>query len=182
MTDHEKHGGLKGMADKAQDAVGGMVGMASAATSGSHDAKAFVANACMSDLYEIEAARIALERSRSEAVRGFAERMVAHHTTAKHQMRSALRSHEVADEFPDLAPTTELDERRRSLLKHLQEAPDDGFDKSYVDQQKLAHQEAITLHKGYADRGPNPQLRSVAAGGLPMIRRHLAALERLGVH
>lgn len=182
MADQEKHGGIKGMADKAQPALGGVVGKASAATTGAHDARAFVANACMSDIYEIEAARIAVRRSRSEGVRAFAEKMIAHHTTAKHQMRSALRSHEVADEFPDLEPTTELDKRRSSLLEHLQKAADDDFDKTYVDQQKLAHQEAVTLHKGYADRGPNPQLRSVAAGGLPMIQRHLTALERLGVH
>ena len=182
MADREEHGGLKGMANKAQDAIGGMVGMASAATVGAHDGKAFVANACMSDLYEVEAARIAQRRARSEAVREFAEKMVAHHTTAKHQMMSALRSHEVTDQFPDLGPVTELDDRRRGLLKHLDDAADDDFDKTYVDQQKLAHREAITLHEGFAEQGDNPQLRSVAMGGLPMIRRHMAALERIGVH
>ncbi|MFZ5718069.1 MAG: DUF4142 domain-containing protein [Pseudomonadota bacterium] len=182
MADQEKHGGLKGAANKAQDAIGGMMGVASAATTGAHDAKTFVSNACVSDLYEIEAARIALRRSRSEGVREFADRMIAHHTTAKHQMMSALRSREVTDHFKNLSPVTELDARRKTMLKHLEEAPDDDFDKTYVDQQKLAHQEAVTLHKSYADRGENPQLRSVAAGGLPMVQRHAAALERIGVH
>jgi putative membrane protein len=139
-------------------------------------------NACISDLYEIEAAEIALRRSPSDSVRAFARMMVEHHTTAMHQMRSALRSSEVTRDFPELAPTRELDKRREGLIKHLQEAPDDAFDKTYLDQQRMAHQEAITLHKGYAEDGDNPQLRSLAMGGLPMIERHLEAVKRIGVH
>jgi putative membrane protein len=61
-------------------------------------------------------------------------------------------------------------------------AGDDGFDKTYLDQQRAAHQEAITLHRGYAENGDNPQLRSVAIGGLPMLERHLKSIERIGVH
>jgi putative membrane protein len=182
MTAEKEEGGLKGLADKAQDAVGGMVGMASAATAGAHDGEAFVANACTGDLYEVEAARIALDRARSDSVRGFAEMMVAHHTTAVHQMKSALRSSEVTSQFKALAPATALDERRQGMLQHLREAAEGDFDKAYLDQQKLAHQEALTLHQGYADHGDNPQLRALAAGGAPMIQRHLRALSRVGVH
>lgn len=183
MSDtNNEAGGVKSMLNKAQDAVGGMVGMASASTAGSHDAQAFVSNACIGDLYEIEAGKLALERSRSDAVRAYAAMMVDHHTTALHQMKSALRSAEVTSEYSDLAPTRELDERREGMIKHLREAPDDKFDETYLDQQKLAHQETLTLHKGYASHGPNPQLRSVAQGGVPMVERHLAAARRIGAH
>lgn len=182
MSDDQKHGGLKGLAEKAQDLVGGAVGMASASTAGSHAAPAFVANACMGDLYEIEAGRIALLRSRSDAVRGFAEMMVEHHTTAMHQMRSALRSSEVTREHANLAPVTALDNRRQGMIEHLRDAPEDDFDKRYIDQQRMAHEESALLHRGYAEHGDNPQLRSVALGGLPMIERHLKVLGRIGVH
>lgn len=182
MSDNDKHDGLKGLADKAQDMVGGMVGMASASTAGSHDARAFVMNGCVSDRYEIEAAAVALRRSRSDSVRAFAQMMAEHHTTAMHQMASALRSHEVRDPLPDIAPTAELDARRQGMIQHLLDAPDDDFDRMYLDQQKLAHQEAIALHRGYAEHGDNPQLRSVALGGLPMVERHAAALKRINLH
>lgn len=177
-----EQGGLKGVFNKAADAVGGMVGKASAATAGSHDSQAFVTNACVSDLYEIEAGRLAAQRGGSDAVRAFGEMMVEHHTTAKHQMQAALMSSEVTTLMPDLKPTTQLDERREGLLKHLREAADGDFDKTYLDQQRTAHQEAISLHRGYAENGDNSQLRSVALGGLPMIERHLKAIERIGVH
>lgn len=178
----QESGGLKGALNKAADMAGGMVGMASAATAGSHSTQAFVTNACIGDLYEIEAGRIAAQRAASDAVRSFGLMMVEHHTTAMHQMQSALTSSEVTQDNPDLQPPRELDDRRQGLLKHLQEAAADDFDKTYIDQQRMAHQENITLHKGYAEKGDNPQLRSVAMGGLPMVERHLKALTHLGVH
>jgi putative membrane protein len=181
---HDGHeaGGLKGALNKAGDVMGGMVGKAAAATAGSHSSQAFVMNACISDLYEIEAGRIAAGRASSDAVREFGLMMVEHHTTAKHQMQSALMSSEVTRLLPDLKPTAQLDNRREGMLKHLREAPADDFDKTYLDQQRLAHREAVTLHEGYAENGDNPQLQSVAIGGLPMIQRHLRAIDRIGSH
>jgi putative membrane protein len=175
-------GGMKHALNKAADMVGGMVGMASASTAGAHDSAAFVMNAGISDLYEIEAANLAMRRAQSESVRNFAEMMVEHHTTAMHQMQSALMSSEVTGPSPELKPIRELDNRREGMIRHLQEAPEDGFDKTYLDQQRAAHQEAATLHRGYAENGDNPQLRSLAVGGLPMIERHLATLQHLAVH
>lgn len=182
MSGNQERGGLKGLADKAQDMVGGMVGMASASTAGSHDARAFIQSASVGDLYEIQAGIIAADRAGSDDVRAFAEMMVEHHTTAMHQMRSALRSQEVTSQLPDAAPVRELDARRQGMIQHLMDAPTEDFDKMYLDQQRLAHQESVTLHKGYAESGDNPQLRSVALGGLPMVERHLKALGRIGVH
>src|SRR6185312_14582652 len=49
--------------DKAQDATGAAVGATSAATLGSHDTGAFFSNASQSDMYEIEAAKMAQTRS-----------------------------------------------------------------------------------------------------------------------
>jgi putative membrane protein len=175
-------GGLKGALNKVGDMMGGKVGQASAAGRGAHDAKSFVASACVGDLYEIEAGRLALTRARSDAVREFALMMVEHHTTAKHQMQSALTSGEVTGPLPGLKPTTALDDRRNGMLQHLREAAAEDFDRTYLDQQRLAHQEAVSLHRGYAESGDNPQLRSVAIGGLPMIERHLKALDRTGLH
>lgn len=182
MAEDEKHSGLKGALDKAQDLVGGMVGMASAATAGSHSTAAFVTNAAMGDLYEIEAGRIAARRATSETVREMGLMMVEHHTTSMHQMRSALRSSEVTATNPDLQPPMELDNRRTGMLQHLIDAPDDDFDKRYLDQQRLAHQETLTLLKGYVDNGDNPQLRSVAMGAVPMVERHLRMFGKMTAH
>lgn len=179
--DKQQDGPLSGALHKVQDMVGGAVGMASA-TAGSHSSEAFVQNATVGDLYEIEAGSLAMRRARSDAVRAFGQMMVEHHTTSAHQLQSALLSSEVTRQFPDLQPSGEMDARRAGLLKHLLDADDDAFDRMYVDQQKLAHQETATLLKGYAENGDNPQLRSVALGAVPMVERHLGVLRTLGVH
>jgi putative membrane protein len=181
-TGKHDRGGLKGALNAAGDMVDGLLGQASASAGGSHSSEAFVMNASVSDLYEIQAGRIAVERARSDAVREFGMMMIEHHTTAKHQMQAALMSSEVTRLLPGLKPTTQLDDRHNGMLQHLREASAENFDAAYLDQQRLAHQEAVTLHEGYVENGDNPQLQSVAVGGLPMVERHLKAIDRIGVH
>ncbi|SFR97023.1 DUF4142 domain-containing protein [Sphingomonas jatrophae] len=172
-------GGLKQFVNKVGDAVGGMMGTASAATMGATNAETFVASAGAGDLYEIAAARIALQKAQRADVRTHAEMMIEHHTTSAHQLRSALRSTEVTSASPGLSVPTTPDTRRQTLLDHLAEAPADAFDDTYLDQQKLAHQETLTLLDGYGRHGDNPQLASYARGGAPMVQRHLRMIETM---
>ncbi|MET1756659.1 DUF4142 domain-containing protein [Novosphingobium sp. RD2P27] len=161
-------GTLKHTLDKVTDVVGGTAGKmnASAVTS----ADSFLENATIGNRYEIEAARVALKRSASEPIKLFAQKMILDHTTAKHQMSSAL---EMSETKGVTTPPQTLDTRRETMLKHLVEAPNGSFDSTYVDQQVLAHEETETLMRTYAHSGDNPQLRSVALGTLPVVQRHL---------
>lgn len=142
----------------------------------------FVTNAGVGDLYEVAAGELAAQRASSDAVRAFGQMMVEHHTTAVHQMRAALMSREVGERLPDLTPVAALDAKRQQMLDQLLAAKDSDFDGLYLEQQRTAHREAAVLLDTYAAQGDNPQLRSLAAGGLPMIQRHLRMLERLGKH
>jgi len=144
--------------------------------------EAYVAEISAGDLYEVAAGELAAQRASSDAVRALGEMMVEHHTTAVHQMRAALMSSEVTRALPDLKPVVQLDRKRKAMLDALMEAPDAEFDRLYLEQQRTAHAESAALHDEYAMRGDNPQLQSLAAGGLPMIQRHMRALERLGKH
>lgn len=175
MTNKETHTGLSRAADKAQDVMGGMMGRAAARSLGSTDDEAFVQNAARGDMFEIASSKYVLKHSQNDGVRAAAERMVADHTTMTHQLRSALRSKET----PPLAVPDDIGERRKSLLEHLQAAPADRLDETYVDQQVLAHKETIDLLEGYAANGSNSQLRSVALSAVPVEHRHLAHMEML---
>jgi len=177
MAKKEKHGGLRGAMDKVTDTVGGVMGQASAATVSSADA--FVENAAIGNMYEIEAARIALQRSRSDDVRMLARMMIDDHTTSTNQMMSALRSSEVTRLSGALKPPASLDARRSSMIDHLQKAEDADFDKRYLDQQQMAHAETETLLSSYGGGGDNPQLASLARSALPMVQRHKAMVERM---
>lgn len=175
MTTNETHTGLSRAADKAQDVVGGMMGRAAARTAGSGDADAFVENASRGDMLEIAAAKYVLKHSRNDAVRAVASRMIDDHTTMTHQLHSALLS----SETPDLKVPDDLGHRRKQILDHLEAAPQEKLDKTYIDQQVLAHKETVDLMEGYAGSGENAQLRSVAQSAAPVVRRHLAYMEAL---
>lgn len=177
MTDNDdRHEGMRRAMDKAGDVVGGMVGRMSASTAGSTSADEFVKSAAIGDLYEVASAKLALQRARSDAVKAAARKMIVDHTTSTHHLRSALRMNSTRGLPP---PPTELDERRKTMIEHLEAAPDDKFDATYVDQQILAHKETVDLMAGFRDHGDNPQLRSLAAGTAPVVTRHLAHMERL---
>ena len=167
-------GELKNTMDKMTDTLGGAAGQLSASMTKSADG--FVESAAISDKYERTAAQIALARCRNEGVREAAKQMVLDHTTSTHQLMSALSMNETRGVA---TPPNQLDARRETMVKHLKDAPDDAFDTTYVDQQVLAHEEALTLMEGYRDSGDNPQLRSFAAGTAPVIARHLQKMKQL---
>ena len=177
MTErNEKHGTLHRAVDKATDAVGGMVGRASANSAGSNSAAAFVENAAIGDMYEIAAGKVALKHAQSEQVKAAAAKMIEDHATSTHQLRSAMMMNETKG-VPALPDS--IDARRKTMLDHLQAAPADKFDETYLDQQILAHKETVDLMTGYRDNGDNAQLRSFAAGTAPVVQRHLKHMEHL---
>jgi len=150
----------------AQDAVGGVVGQATAAAANGADA--YVANAAMSDMYEIESSRLALEKSQSPGIKKYARQMIDDHTATSSQMKALLPKSGLS-----VTPPTALDDRRRGMIDNLRAASAADFDRTYVDQQTMAHQEALTLHSGFAEDGDNQQLKQFAAATAPKVRHHL---------
>lgn len=161
-------------ANKVMDTVGGMVGQAGAAFTNSADS--FVSNAAIADMYEIEAARVAEQRSTSPVIRQVAERMIRDHTETSSRLRDAVaRSAKLG---PEAVPA-KLDSRREGMVKHLREAPADKFDSAYIDQQVMAHEEAVTLMHRYRDEGDDPVLQAHAAEVAPLFETHLQEVKRV---
>lgn len=105
-----------------------------------------------------------------------AMQMINDHSASTHNLEAALEMHETRGV---MHPTTGLDSRRTSMIKHLEEAPDDAFEKTWLDQQVMAHEETVRLMRGYASGGDNPQLRSLAMWGAPVVERHLDHMKML---
>ncbi len=175
-SEHDRHTGLRHVADKVQDTLGGLHGRVKAKSLGSVSGETFAKNAAIGDIFEISSAQLACRRSRTERVREAALKMIDDHTTATHHLRSAHRMSETQG-LPDLP--TKVDMRRKKMLEHLEAAPDDKFDETYLDQQVLAHKETVDLMTGYADSGDNWQLRSFAEGTAPVVKRHLDHMQQL---
>lgn len=158
--------------DKAQDMTAGAVGQTSAATMGSNMQGAYITNAAMGDMYEIQAADIALERTQNAQVRELAQMIKTDHTAASEAMKGML-----PQAAPDAAVPTELDERRQGLIDNLRSASAENFDQTYIDQQIAAHNEALTLHRGFSDA--DSPLAGHARNVVPKIEGHLRMAEQI---
>lgn len=158
--------------DKAQDAAAGPVGQTSAATMGSNMQSAYIPNAAMGDMYEIQAADIAIERSENAEIKALAEMIKTDHTAASEAMKAML-----PQAAPGTTPPAALDQRRQGLIDNLKSAPAAGFDMTWIDQQIAAHNEALTLHRGFSDQ--DSPLAAHARSVVPKIEMHLREAERI---
>ncbi|TAJ74797.1 MAG: DUF4142 domain-containing protein [Phenylobacterium sp.] len=156
----------------AQDAASAAVGATSAATVGQVSTDAFVTNAAISDMYEIQAGQIAQKKGQSAGVKDFGKMMVTDHTAMTNEMKPLITA------AGKTAPTG-LDERRKGLIDNLNAAPAADFDKTYLAQQEAAHNEALTLMQGYADNGDDAGLKAAAGKAVPKIQAHLDRVKQL---
>lgn len=155
-----------------QDTTAAAVGQVSASTLGANDTDAFVSNASQSDMYEIAAGNLAQTKAMSPDVKAFGKMMVIHHTAMTNEMKPLITA-------AGKTPAAALDQRRQGLLDNLNTATPQAFDKAYISQQVTAHQEALTLMKGYADHGEDAGLKSGATKAIPKIESHLAQAQKL---
>ncbi|HEY2834964.1 MAG TPA: DUF4142 domain-containing protein, partial [Rhizomicrobium sp.] len=115
-------------ASAAKDSTAGMVGKVSAEMT--HTTKGFVTAAATSDMYEVEAGKIAAKRASSAAVKDFAEHMVKAHTETTDKLKSTLASNNIS-----VTPPAHLDDRRQGMIDDLRGAKSEDFDHRYLTQQ-----------------------------------------------
>ncbi len=134
----------------------------------------FVNAAAMNDMYEVSAGRIALERSRSPAVRAFARKMIDAHTVSTARLKRTIRNYNINATLPE-----RVDARRRGMLDDLRGARPRNFDHRYIAQQIAAHKEADILMRRYARSGKINAMRDFASTTGKTVATHLAMAEKL---
>jgi putative membrane protein len=155
-----------------KDSTAGMVGTVSAEMTST--TKGFVTAAATSDMYEVTAGKVALQRAQSPDVKAFAQKMVDAHTMTTQKLKSILASHNV-----DAAPPAHVDTRRQAMLDDLRGAKAADFDHRYITQQVAAHKEADILFRGYAKDGDNNAIKDFAATTDKDIKMHLSMAQEL---
>jgi putative membrane protein len=133
----------------------------------------YVTYAQNSDLFEIEAGKIAVQKAQNKEVREYARQMVDHHTATANRLNASARQSGVTATVPALSV------KQRTKLDELQNASLSSFDKLYITTQLEAHERAIRLHNSYAMTGDQPMLRSASTEMVPTIRAHLSEAQRI---
>lgn len=125
------------------------------------------------DLFEVEAARIAMLRAKDPMVKQFAEHMVQQHAMTTSKLTAAARQANVTATTPMLTP------HLRDKLTELQSASDTAFDERYMITQVEAHERALRLHSHYAQAGDQPALRTASSETVRAVEQHLAEARRI---
>lgn len=134
----------------------------------------FVAKAAASDMFEVEAGKIALERSTNADVKAFATMMVAMHTKTTVDLKTAITASGLA-----ITPPAMLPEDKTSALADLRSVDAKDFDKKYMEGQVDAHQAALDLMTRYAQDGDNATLKAAASATMPVVQDHLTKAKAL---
>ena len=144
------------------------------ASCGAPNTPDFVQKAAMSDMYEVEAGKIASQKGQSDAVKQFGQQMTEAHTKTTEELKGIVQAEKIKVDLP-----TKLDRRHQRLVDDLNAATGADFDKTYVKQQIKAHGKAKELFEDYADDGDNAAVKAFAAKALPVIKQHLEEAKKL---
>jgi putative membrane protein len=134
----------------------------------------FVEKVAMSDMYEVEAGKIANQKGQSPLVKGFGQLMVDAHSGTTEGLKGIVQTQKINVDFP-----TKFDSKHQKLIDELNSASNEEFDRSYAKQQVDAHDEAASLFEKYAKEGDNAELKNFAQKTLPVIQQHLAEAKKL---
>ncbi|MCP3402037.1 MULTISPECIES: DUF4142 domain-containing protein [unclassified Bradyrhizobium] len=134
--------------------------------------KDFIKEAAMSDMTEIEAAKIAEQKGNADEKK-FAEMMVTDHTKTSSELKSM-----VPDNLKAAIPAS-LDDSSQKEIAKLRDAKPDDFASTYDPMQVSAHKDAVSLFERYANGGEDPKLKDWAGKTLPALKHHLEMAQNL---
>jgi putative membrane protein len=134
----------------------------------------FINNAVVANKFEIDSSQLALQKSQSNDVKDFAQRMIDDHTKAGQQIQDTLEQ----EKLSGLAPQ-DLDKKHQKLEDKLSNDTGAKFDKDYLSAQVDAHKEAVSLFKKYSEKGDDPGLKTAAADILPTLQQHKQMVDDL---
>lgn len=132
----------------------------------------FADEASAKGLAEVQAGKLALEKSKSLDVKQFAQQMINDHTKANQELASVAQTAKVK-----LADDAALLDKAKKKVLEQRDGKD--FDAAYANNQVSAHEETITLFEAYLRDGENTYLKAYAKETLPKLKHHLESAKSL---
>jgi putative membrane protein len=118
------------------------------------------------NMAEIEAAKVAQQKSSDEKVKNFAQKMIDDHTKAGEQMQQLAQAKGVT--LP-----TEVDAKHKAEIKKLSALSGDKFDKAYMARGGVQdHRQAHALLGKIEKSAKDSDLKQLASGMMPTVDEH----------
>jgi putative membrane protein len=136
--------------------------------------RTFVQQAAMSDLFEIEAGKLALSRAREAPIKQLAQSITADHTQAAAQLKDTAAVANLGVALP-----TNLDAAHARMLSQLRAASDQRFDAVFLIVQAETQKRALKLHEDYQQQSTSPTLKALAESGAESAKAHLSKIREI---
>ena len=125
----------------------------------------FATMAASSGMYEVMSSQLAMSRSQSQ-VRALAQQMIQDHDRANRELMQIAAASGIQ------VPSGMMPRHQRMMDELGATGAGATFDQRYVQQQRMAHEEAVALFSSYAQGGDKAQLRDFARRTLPVLQQH----------
>lgn len=154
--------------------VGPASGMPTSGTAGAGAAtdKMFVMKAAQGGLTEIKLGELASQKSSSDDVKQFGEKMVKDHTQLNEDMKPIAQSMGVT-------PPAQLNKKHQKMYDKLSGMSGDEFDKAYLSAMVKDHHDDLKDFKSEASSTQNADLKAAVQKGTTVIEEHTAMVEKL---
>jgi putative membrane protein len=125
--------------------------------------------------FELQSARVALEKSQNPSIRAFADRMIKDHTKAGDDLKKTA----AAESSIQLPQDVNIPQDMSSKLDELKAISGKDFDAKFIDIMAADHREDVNLFQAYEASGTDPAIKSFARRTLPTIEHHMREIESL---
>ena len=137
-------------------------------------AQTFAEKVAQSDRFEIQAAKLVVQKGHSEKVKAFAQNMLSDHgKSTKGLMEAAAKD--------GVGLRVNLGNELQKKLNSLKPLSGVELDAAYVSTQVSAHSDAVELFDKYSKDGPAGALKSFAVATYPTIRMHLVRIRSYNI-
>jgi putative membrane protein len=129
-----------------------------------------------SDMFEIQSSKMALETSKTPAVKSFAQMMVDEHTKSSSELKTLASGMK-----PALPLTPALMPDQQSMLDGLKGRTGADFDRAYLAAQRTGHSKTLATMNAYVAAAKPGALKDFASKGTGMVQKHLNMLDKIKV-
>ena len=132
----------------------------------------FVAKASVGNTFEIEEAKLAVQRATDPRLKAYAQKMIDEHDAAMKKLTDAAGKAGSKSEMM-------LDKPHQAMLDNLKGFNGTDFDKIYMADQIASHAETVALLSDYQQNGQNSDLKGWAKQSLPVVKGHQATINAM---
>ena len=128
--------------------------------------RAFVREAAIGGMAEVELGNLAKEKASSDDVKSFGDRMVTDHGKANDELKQWASQNNVT--LP-----TQLDAKHKATKDRLSKLSGAAFDKAYMKDMVADHKQDVAKFRSESKTAHNPDLKAWAGKTLPTLEDHL---------